>query len=99
MPCAVDREDNVWAVDEGTNIILKYRPGGKLLMVLGKRPDPIDQLEMMPGVAPYSGANRTVSGHAGFAACPPTDVPPRATISGVPGEPGAGASLDSHLTG
>ena len=36
----VDKDDNVWAVDEGTNVILKFSPDGKLLMVLGKRPDP-----------------------------------------------------------
>src|ERR1041384_7059961 len=40
----VDKDDNVWAVDEGTNIIQKFSPDGKLLMVLGKRPDPPQQL-------------------------------------------------------
>jgi DNA-binding beta-propeller fold protein YncE len=64
----VDRDDNVWTVDEGTNVILKYNPAGKLLMVLGKRPDPIDQLANMPGVAPFSGANRPYSFHR------PTDI-------------------------
>ncbi len=64
----VDRDDNVWSIDEGTNMVLKYSPAGKLLMVLGKRPDPIDQLARMPGTAPYSGANRPYSFHR------PTDV-------------------------
>jgi sugar lactone lactonase YvrE len=64
----VDRDENVWSVDEGSNVILKYAPDGKLLMVLGKRPDPIDQLVRMPGTAPYSGANRPYSFHR------PTDV-------------------------
>jgi sugar lactone lactonase YvrE len=64
----VDAQDNVWSVDEGSNVILKYAPDGKLLMVLGKRPDPIDQLAAMPGTAPYSGANRPYSFHR------PTDV-------------------------
>src|SRR5436190_10715515 len=64
----VDKDDNVWSVDEGSNLVLKYAPDGKLLMVLGKRPDPIDQLAMMPGTAPYSGANRPYSFHR------PTDV-------------------------
>ena len=64
----VDQDDNVWSVDEGTNVILKYAPDGKLLMVLGKRPDPIEQLALMPGTAPYSGANRPYSFHR------PTDV-------------------------
>jgi sugar lactone lactonase YvrE len=64
----VDKDDNVWTVDEGTNVVLKYAPDGRLLMVLGKRPDPIEQLNMMPGTAPYSGANRPYSFHR------PTDL-------------------------
>ena len=64
----VDKDDNVWTIDEGTNVVLKYDPTGKLLMVLGKRPDPIEQLGMMPGNAPYSGANRPYSFHR------PTDL-------------------------
>jgi len=28
----VDKDDNVWAVDEGTNVIQKFSPDGKLLM-------------------------------------------------------------------
>ncbi|HXD16141.1 MAG TPA: 6-bladed beta-propeller, partial [Vicinamibacterales bacterium] len=59
----VDKDDNVWAVDEGTNIIQKFSPDGKLLMVLGKRPDPLEQLASMPGGAPFSGANRPYSFH------------------------------------
>ncbi len=64
----VDKDENVWSVDEGTNVILKYNPAGKLLMVLGKRPDPLDQYSMIPGVAPFSGANRPHSFHR------PTDI-------------------------
>jgi hypothetical protein len=59
----VDRYDNVWTVDEGSNLLIKYAPDGKLLMVLGKHPDPIDQLGKMPGTAPWSGANRPYSFH------------------------------------
>ena len=64
----VDYDDNIWVVDEGTNVIVKFNPAGKLLMVMGKRPDPLYQLNMMPGVAPYSGANRPYSYHR------PTDI-------------------------
>ena len=59
----VDKDDNVWAVDEGTNIIQKFSPDGRLLMVLGKRPDPLDQLAILPGGGQYSGANRPYSFH------------------------------------
>jgi NHL repeat-containing protein len=59
----VDKDDNVWAVDEGTNIIQKFSADGKLLMVLGKRPDPLEQLALMPGGGQYSGANKPYSFH------------------------------------
>ena len=59
----VDRDDNIWAVDEGTNIIQKFSPDGKLLMVLGKRPDPLDQLSLTPGGGQYAGTNRPYTFH------------------------------------
>jgi sugar lactone lactonase YvrE len=34
----VDNEDNIWTVDEGTNVVTKFSPDGKVLMVLGRRP-------------------------------------------------------------
>ena len=37
----VDREDNVWVVDEGTNMVIKFNPQGRVVMVLGRRPEPV----------------------------------------------------------
>lgn len=37
----VDPEDNIWVVDEGTNLVIKFNPAGKVVMVLGHRPDAI----------------------------------------------------------
>ena len=37
----VDREDNVWVVDEGTNMVIKFNPAGRVVMVLGRRPEPV----------------------------------------------------------
>jgi NHL repeat len=34
----VDKDDNIWTVDEGTNMVTKFSPEGKVLMVLGRRP-------------------------------------------------------------
>jgi hypothetical protein len=59
----VDKDDNVWAVDEGSNVIMKFSPDAKLLMVLGKRPDPLEQLSLLPGGGQYSGANKPYSFH------------------------------------
>ncbi|HUA87769.1 MAG TPA: peptidyl-alpha-hydroxyglycine alpha-amidating lyase family protein [Bryobacteraceae bacterium] len=34
----VDPEDNIWVVDEGTNLVIKFNPQGRIVMVLGHRP-------------------------------------------------------------
>jgi hypothetical protein len=36
----VDRDDNVWAVDSVANMVIKFNPEGKVLMVLGRKPEP-----------------------------------------------------------
>jgi len=35
----VDPEDNIWVVDEGTNLVIKFNPAGRVVMVIGHRPD------------------------------------------------------------
>src|SRR6202162_3891507 len=35
----VDPQDNIWTVDEGTNMIVKFNPAGKVLMTMGRRPE------------------------------------------------------------
>jgi hypothetical protein len=35
----VDPQDNVWVVDEGTNMVIKFNPQGRVVMVLGRRPE------------------------------------------------------------
>jgi hypothetical protein len=52
----VDKDDNVWAVDEGTNVIQKFSPDGKLLMVLGGGDRRAD--DHAARRRPASGANR-----------------------------------------
>ncbi len=37
----VDAQDNIWVVDEGTNMVIKFNPEGRVVMVLGRRPEPI----------------------------------------------------------
>jgi hypothetical protein len=46
----VDPQDNVWAVDEGSNMVIKFNPEGRVVMVLGRRPEPaINLLSFPPG--------------------------------------------------
>ena len=41
----VDAQDNIWAVDEGTDQLVKFSPdGNRVLMVIGRREDPVAML-------------------------------------------------------
>jgi hypothetical protein len=41
----VDKHDNVWQVDEGSGMIIKYDPSGQHVLWLGRTPEAIDYLE------------------------------------------------------
>ena len=45
----VDAQDNIWAVDEGTDMLVKFSPEGRVLMTIGRREDPIQSILDMPG--------------------------------------------------
>jgi 6-bladed beta-propeller len=38
----VDPQDNIWAVDEGSNMVIKFDPQGRVLMTLGRKPEAIN---------------------------------------------------------
>src|SRR5579862_8581888 len=40
----VDSQDNIWAVDEGANMVIKFNPEGRVVMTMGRRPEPADAL-------------------------------------------------------
>src|SRR3984957_17069430 len=62
----VDKDDNIWTVDEGTNMVTKFSPDGKVMMVLGRRPPAIvGVLAAPPG--PNVPAQK-------YVLCRPTDV-------------------------
>ena len=62
----VDKDDNIWTVDEGTNMITKFSPDGKVLMVLGRRPPAV------LGAQPFPAGPNAPSQKYIF--CRPTDV-------------------------
>jgi len=35
----VDPQDNVWTVDEGSNMVIKFNPEGQVTMLLGRKPE------------------------------------------------------------
>jgi DNA-binding beta-propeller fold protein YncE len=39
----VDKEDNVWVTDKGSDVIVKFSPEGKVLMVLGRKQEASDE--------------------------------------------------------
>lgn len=51
----VDREDNIWAVDAYSGMVIKFDPtGSRVLMLLGRKPESID-VPQPPPQAPRSG--------------------------------------------
>lgn len=50
----VDSQDNIWAVDEGSNMVIKFNPEGRVLMLMGRRPEAVEGLTETPpnGVVP-----------------------------------------------
>jgi DNA-binding beta-propeller fold protein YncE len=40
-----DKDDNLWVVDEGANMVMKFNPQGLVTMVLGRKDEAIDYIE------------------------------------------------------
>jgi sugar lactone lactonase YvrE len=57
----VDKEDNIWVVDEGSNMVIKFNPQGRVVMTIGRRPEAVEDLGNMAGQGTYSGANKPYS--------------------------------------
>ncbi|PWT97725.1 MAG: 6-bladed beta-propeller [Terriglobia bacterium] len=39
----VDKDDNIWAVDKGSDMIIKFNPEGRVLMVFGRKKEASDE--------------------------------------------------------
>jgi 6-bladed beta-propeller len=57
----VDRQDNVWVIDEGSNMIIKFDPDGRALMTLGRKPEALT----VPSPAGNEGGARGGGGRSG----------------------------------
>jgi DNA-binding beta-propeller fold protein YncE len=51
----VDPQDNIWVVDEGSNMVIKFDPQGRVLMTMGRKPE---ALAVPGGPAREGGAGR-----------------------------------------
>ena len=74
----VDPQDNIWVVDEGSNMVIKFGPDGRVLMTMGRKPEAIavPTVRVTPPGPPAGGA-----GAGQGAAAPPV---PQGV--GVPGD-------------
>ena len=55
----VDPQDNIWVVDEGSNMVIKFDPEGRVLMTLGRKPEAINN-PVRAGGSPGSRQRRSV---------------------------------------
>ncbi|HLG57421.1 MAG TPA: peptidyl-alpha-hydroxyglycine alpha-amidating lyase family protein [Vicinamibacterales bacterium] len=74
----VDRQDNIWVVDEGSNMVIKFDPAGRVLMTMGRKPEALPVPPPVPAPPPAAPAGGR-GGGAAQAAPAPVGV-------GVPGD-------------
>ncbi|MBI3665846.1 MAG: 6-bladed beta-propeller [Acidobacteria bacterium] len=49
----IDRDDYIWCVDEGSNMVIKFNPEGRVVMVLGRKPEAVEPpAPHVPGAPP-----------------------------------------------
>jgi hypothetical protein len=54
----IDRQDNIWVVDEGSNMVIKFDPDGRVLMTLGRKPEALRVPAAPPAGEAAPGAGR-----------------------------------------
>jgi hypothetical protein len=69
----VDKDDNIWAVDEGSNQVIKFNPEGRVMMVLGYRPPVVDGARA-PEAADKWGRSGSPGADERYLFARPTDV-------------------------
>jgi len=77
----IDAQDNIWTIDEAANQIVKFSPEGRVLMVMGRKPEAINVRVVQPPAAEGARGERG----AGRGAAP----------GGGRGAPGAGGAGDA----
>jgi len=60
-----DKDDNLWVVDEGSNMVMKFNPQGLVTMVLGRKDEAIDYLERFLEEADHTERGATAKPGAG----------------------------------
>ena len=87
----VDKQDNIWVVDEGSNMIIKFDPSGRIAMTMGRKPEALDTTASVAPPPPAAPAGARASG-PGAPAGPPAPVG-----AGLAGQEIAGEPSDQHV--
>jgi hypothetical protein len=61
----IDPQDNIWVVDEGANLVMKFDPNGRILMTIGRKPESINIRNYEPPAPPAGAAGRGGRGSRG----------------------------------
>jgi DNA-binding beta-propeller fold protein YncE len=62
----VDKDDNIWVADKGSDMVIKFNPDGRVLMVFGRKQEASDEgtgplKHARPSLAPVDGQFRQVT--------------------------------------
>ena len=60
----IDKEDNIWAVDKGSDMVIKFNPDGRVMMVFGRKKEASDEADG-PWAHPSPPAPHPSTGHSG----------------------------------
>ena len=85
----IDPQDNIWVVDEGSNMVIKFSPEGRVLMTMGRKPEAL----FVPGGPPREGGPGPAAAPAGGAAGPAG--PAGSVAAATPPPVGAGVRGDN----
>jgi DNA-binding beta-propeller fold protein YncE len=49
----IDKDDNIWCVDEGANMVIEFNPAGQVIALYGRKPESVEGgAPLPPGVQP-----------------------------------------------
>ena len=48
----IDKDDNIWAIDKGSDMVIRFTPSGRVRMVFGRRQEPSDEAKPWTHVDP-----------------------------------------------
>jgi len=62
----IDRDDNIWVADKGSNVVVRFNPAGRVTMVFGRKPEASDEgahaiEHVKPPLPPIDGMFREVT--------------------------------------